>query len=309
MAFGWRKSEGGALRKVKGNGIQIAYDTFGDPSAAPILLLAGLSCQMICWDELICQQLASHGFHVIRMENRDIGLSETLDGKGVPHLAEVFTAALTGGRLMVPYTLEDMADDCFGLLDALGVERAHFCGFSMGGMIAQTACIRKPSRAISLTSIYSTTGDPMLATPTPEAQKVLITPPPRELGPFIEHFLLVHRTLSGPGFPFDEAWHREIGEKSFQRSASTKGVARQFAAIIASGDRTRALRMLRIPTLVIHGVDDPLIPVICGKETAKAIPDSRLMLIPGMGHDLPHGGPWPDIIDAVALHAREAMKN
>jgi pimeloyl-ACP methyl ester carboxylesterase len=294
---------------VKANGIHIAYDTFGAKSASPILLLSGLSCQMICWDEALCQQLAAQGFFVIRCDNRDIGLSQNLDERGVPHLAELFTAALTGGRLKVPYTLEDMADDCFGLLDALGIESAHFCGFSMGGMIAQTASIRNPSRVISLTSIYSTTGDPMLATPTPEAQKVLITPPPRELGPFIEHFLLVHRTLSGPGFPFDEAWHRKIGENSFKRSSYTKGVARQFAAIIASGDRTRFLRTLEIPTLVIHGTDDPLIPVICGKETAKAIPDSKLMLIPGMGHDLPHNGAWPGIIDAVSKHAKQALMN
>ena len=288
------------------NGIRIHYDTFGNKTDCPILLIAGLSCQMICWDDVLLHRLASKGFFVIRFDNRDIGLSEKMDDAGLPNISEVMTTTLAGGRPKVAYTLDDMAKDAFGLLDAIGIDGAHFCGISMGGMIAQTAALLYPKRVSSLTSIFSTTGNPKIATPTPEAQKVLFTPPPHELNAFIDHFINTYKTIFGTQYAFDEAWHRETARRSFERSAYALGIARQFAAIIASGDRTTALQSLKMPTLVIHGTADPLVPVICGKETARAVPGARLVLIDGMGHDLPHDGAWPEIMDMVATHAKAA---
>ncbi len=200
-----------------------------------------------------------------------------------------------------------MADDAVGLLDALGIQKAHICGMSMGGMIAQTIAIRHPSRVLSLTSIYSNTGNPELPQPKPEVMGLLITPPPIEREANIEHMLNVFKTIAGPGFPVDEKWTRKILAEGYDRCFYPQGEARQLVAILTQDNRVPALASVKVPTLVVHGTKDPLVPVEGGKDTAKAIPGAQLMLIEGMGHDLPHGGAWPRIIEAIVAHTQKAV--
>lgn len=220
-----------------------------------------------------------------------------------------FGKILNGDKSSVPYTIEDMADDGAGLLDALGIPRAHICGMSMGGMIAQTIALRHPSRVLSLTSIYSNTGNPELPQPKPEVLSALIAPPPGERTAYIEHMIGVFKMITGQGFPLDEEWTRRKLAASYDRCFYPHGVGRQLIAIMAQNNRKAALASIKAPVLVIHGTDDPLVPVEGGKETAAAIPGAQLILIKGMGHDLPHGGAWPQIVDAIAVHTRKATNN
>jgi pimeloyl-ACP methyl ester carboxylesterase len=290
---------------AKANGIQIEYDTFGKKSSRPLLLIMGLSAQMIFWDEQFCKQLADKGHYVIRFDNRDVGLSSKLDNLGVPDVMRAISARMQGEKFKPPYTIRDMADDSFGLLDALHIDNAHVCGVSMGGMIAQTMAIQHPDRVRSLTSIMSTPGDPNLPQGKPEVMAVLLAPPPVGREAAIEHGIKIWRTISGPGFPFDETWTRKTMSLSYDRAYCPQGVMRQLVAIMAQEDRTPALRKIAAPTLVIHGADDPLVPVVCGKATAAAVPGSSLLIIPGMGHSLPTGA-WPQIIDAISKHTQKA---
>lgn len=287
------------MATAKANGIQIEYETFGSRSSRPLLLIMGLSAQMILWDEQFCEQLAGRGHFVIRFDNRDVGLSTKCDEAGTPDVMAAVSARMQGRRFNPPYTLDDMADDSVGLLDALGIERAHVCGASMGGMIAQTMAIRHPARVASLTSIMSTTGDPALPQARPEIMSVLLAPPPRGREAAIEHGINIWRTISGPGFPFDEEWTRQKMALSYDRCFCPEGSMRQLVTILTQNDRTSALTRLTTPTLVIHGADDPLVPVACGKATAAAVPGSTLLIIPGMGHSLPPGA-WPGIIDSIS---------
>ncbi len=294
------------MPNVTANGIQIEYDTFGDSSSAPLLLIIGLGGQMILWDENLCKKLAEEGLYVIRFDNRDSGLSTKFDEAGVPDIMEVFTAGMKGEVINSPYTLDDMADDAVGLLEAIGIEKAHICGASMGAAIAQTVTIRHPSRVLSLIPIYGTTGNPELPMPKPEVYSVFITPPPEGREAFIQHFIDGVKTLAGPGFPFDEEWHSKIADQAYDRSFYPQGVALQMAAIVAHGNRKPSLTSVTAPTLVIHGTDDPIVLVEGGKDTAEAITGAELLLIEGMGHDLPNGkGAWPQIIDAIADHTRK----
>ena len=293
------------MPNVKANQICIEYDSFGDSSSPPLLLIIGLAGQMIFWDKELCERLAGMGLYVIRFDNRDVGLSSKFEDAGVPDVMQAIGAMMQGEEIKPPYSIEDMADDAVGLLDALGIKKAHICGMSMGGMIAQAVAIRHPLRVLSLISIYSTTGNPELPQPKPEVMGVLITPPPEEREACIEHTLKVFRTITGPGFPFDEEWHRKLASQSYDRSFCPQGIARQMVSILAQSNRKPALTSVRTPTLVIHGVDDPLVPVECGKDTAEAISGADLLLIEGMGHDLPHGGAWLQIVDAIAEHTRK----
>ena len=288
------------MPNVTANGIQIEYETFGSSSGRPLLLIIGLGDQMIQWDEDLCQDLAKRGYYVIRFDNRDVGRSTKFEAAGVPNIPETFGKILKGEEVRPPYTLEDMADDAVGLLDALGLQNAHICGMSMGGMIAQTIALRHPSRVLSLISIYSTTGNRELPQPKPEILGILIALPPDKKEAYIEHMLRVFKAIAGPRFGVDEAWIRKTMAENFDRSYYPQGVARQLVAILTQRDRRPALASLKVPTLVIHGTDDPLVPVEAGKDTAKSIPAARLILIEGMGHDLPHGGAWPQIIEAIA---------
>jgi len=296
------------MPKAETNGITIEYDTFGDRTQPALLLIMGLGGQLIDWDKDICSRLADNGHHVIRFDNRDVGFSTKLDEAGVPDIARAFNDIAQGKKPDAPYTLDDMAADAAGLLDALNIEKAHVCGISMGGMIAQTMALNHPDKVLSLISIYSSTGSPHLPPPSPEAMQVLMQPPPRERKAYTDYLMNVFKTISGSGFPFDEDWHRELAAKRYERAIDAEGTARQFAAILASGSRKSALAAIRVPTLVIHGTDDPLVPVEGGKETAEVIPDAELWIIEAMGHDLPHGGPWPRIVEAICAHTKKGGK-
>jgi pimeloyl-ACP methyl ester carboxylesterase len=284
-----------------GNGITLCYETFGDASAPPIVLIMGLGTQMVAWDTRFCEQLAADGFSVIRFDNRDTGRSTRVDDKPVPKLREI---ALR--RIARPaYKLPDMALDTVGLMDALGLESAHVVGVSMGGMIAQTIAARHPKRVRSLTSIMSNTGARFSGQPALKTYPVLLGSSPSDRDGFVEHGLKTWTTIGSPGFARDEVELRAMIELSFDRGASPAGTARQLGAIIASGDRRRELRAVQAPTLVIHGEADKLVSPSGGRATAKAIDGARLVTIPGMGHDLPKDA-WPQIIGAIAQHAHAA---
>ena len=297
----------GAAATVEANGIALHYDSFGDPSAPPLLLIMGLATQMIAWDEVFCSELASRGYWVIRFDNRDIGLSQRFDDKGVPNIMALLPAVLLGKTIAAPYTLADMADDAVGLFDALKIDAAHVVGASMGGAIAQEMAIRHSDRVLTLTSIMSSTGEPGLPPPKPEALQVLLTPAPTDRGAYLDSYAQTYKVLRGPGFPADEARDRERAERVFARGLNPAGAARQLAAVFASGSRKAALATLSVPTLVIHGDADPLVPVECGMATANAIPGAELLIIEGMGHALPITmwpiTMWPCIIEGIARHA------
>jgi pimeloyl-ACP methyl ester carboxylesterase len=288
------------MAKAAANGIQIEYETTGDPRDRPLLLIIGLADQLIHWDDALCEDLAACGHYVIRFDNRDSGLSTTCDG---PSSAPVHR----GQKAPPPYTLDDMADDAIDLLDALGIARAHLCGASMGGMIAQCAAIHHPSRVLSLTSVYSTTGNRSLPPPDPEVMDLLLTPAPLDREGYVEYMVLFIRMTTGSGFAFDEAYARLISQRAYDRSFRPEGTARQMRAIATQIDRRQALASLSVPTLVVQGTDDPLVSVEAGRDLSDAIPGARLMLIEGMGHDLAHGGAWPAIIEAVATHTLHAQ--
>jgi len=295
------------MANVTANGISIEYETFGDPTKPALALIMGLGAQMIFWQDDFCRQLMERGFHVVRFDNRDCGRSRHFQELGIPDVGAAMTASLSGEPVpSPPYALRDMAADVVGLLDALGVERAHVVGASMGGMIAQTVAIEHPARVRSMTSIMSTTGNREVPPATPEAMTALLTPSPSDRAEFIDHMVKTFRIVGSPGFEFDEASFRDRVGRAFDRSYDPSGVARQLVAVLADGDRRERLRSVRVPTLVIHGRNDPLVPVEGGVDTADAVPGARLLVIEGMGHDLPRGA-WPQIIDAIASFAEPAV--
>lgn len=290
---------------VHANGIQLEYETYGDTSSPALLLVAGNGVQMLFWESEFCAGLADKGLFVIRFDNRDSGLSTKFEQAGSPDVMEAITAMTKGHPVKPPYTLEDMADDCVGLLDALHIRKAHICGASMGGMIAQVAAYRHADRFLSLTSLMSNTGNPNSAQAKSEAIQAVLAPSPRERSAIIEHTIAVWKKIWSVGFPFEEERARKFLETSYDRSFCPGGGARQNLAQLAAGDRTPILADITIPALVIHGSADPLIPVEVGMETAKAIPHARLLVIEGMGHDMPKGC-WQKIIDEVSRHALQA---
>jgi pimeloyl-ACP methyl ester carboxylesterase len=293
------------MARVRANGIEIEYDSFGSASGRPLLLIMGLGGQSIMWDEGFCEALAERGHFVLRYDNRDVGLSTKLDAAGIPNVMELMMQGAAGKTPSVPYTLDDMADDAAGLLEALGLETAHVCGASMGGMIAQTLAIRHGGRLRSLTSIMSSTGNPSLPPAKPEAMAVLMTPPPTDRASSLDAAVRTWRTIGSPGFPFDEAKIRERAGRLYDRSFYPQGTARQLAAIVAQGNRAPRLREVSTPTLVIHGAADPLVPIEGGQDTARSIPGAELLVIEGMGHDLPEGA-WPQLVGAISEHTAKA---
>jgi pimeloyl-ACP methyl ester carboxylesterase len=290
---------------ARANGIELTYDTFGDATAPPVVLIMGLASQMIAWDDAFCAALAARGFRVIRFDNRDVGLSTRLDNLGVPNVPLLLMAHFAGRPTKAPYTLSDMARDAVGLLDALGIDTAHVVGASMGGAIAQTLAIEHPHRLRSLCSIMATSGDPSLPPPRPEAMQLLMTPTPSDQAAYIRHYAGIMKVLRGPGFPLDEARDPERAAQNFARGVYPPGVARQMVAILASGSRKAALANVRVPTLVIHGDADPLVPVECGIDVADTVPGAQRLIIEGMGHALPISL-WPRIVAAIASHAAQA---
>ena len=282
------------------NGIEIAYETIGDPSNRPLLMIMGLGTQLIHWDLELCELLAERGFWVIRFDNRDVGHSTKIDAP-VPNVRR----AMLGLRFDAPYLLSDMGADTIGLLDHLGIPSAHVVGASMGGMIGQTLAIEHPERVLSLTSIMSTTGERRVGRPKLRVMGLLMRRAPREKDAFVEHFVRVFRMIGSRGFAFDEERVRQHAAEAYERDHDPAGTGRQLGAIIASGDRTERLRSLRLPATVIHGRGDPLVPFRGGRATAEAIPDAKLIAIPGMGHDMPREI-WPQLVDAVEETAARA---
>jgi len=285
---------------VASNGIEIAYETFGAPDARPLLLVMGLGAQMLAWHPEWCEALAARDFFVIRYDNRDVGLSTHLHHAPRPNLF----AAWNGDFSSASYRLEDMAEDAVGLLDALGLDRAHVVGASLGGMIAQTMAITHPERVRSLTSMMSTPWVG-IGSPTPEARAALMAPPPTNRTQAIERAVRNQKILGSPGYPPDEAWIREVAGQAYDRGFDPLGVARQQLAIWASGDRTKALARVTAPALVVHGDADPLIRLAGGLATAAALPDAELLVIPGMGHNLPRPV-WPTLVAAISRLADRA---
>lgn len=282
------------------NGIQIEYDTFGERHSPALLLIMGLSAQMIGWEEEFCKRLAEEGLLVIRFDNRDVGLSTKFEEAGIPDIM----AAMRGEAFQAPYSLDDMADDAVGLLDALGIDKAHVCGASMGAMITQVIGYRHPSRVLSLIPIMGTTGDPKLPRARPEAMEMLITPAPEEREAYIDHSMVMWRVFWG-SLDFDEDVVRKRSAFSYDRAFYPQGILRQHAAIISNGNRKPRLASITAPTLVIHGSEDPLLPVEHGRDTAEAIPGAELLIIDGMGHCLPKVT-WPQIVAAIGNHTRKA---
>ena len=288
---------------VTANGIQLCYDTFGNENDPPLLLIMGLGVQMIAWHEEFCEQLAQQGFWVIRFDNRDIGKSTRFDEAGIPNVMAVMIAAMQGETVDTPYLLKDMAQDSVELLDALGIEKAHVVGASMGGMIVQEILIRHPERVLTATSIMSTTGDPSLPPATPDALNVLMSPAPMERDSYLDNSVVVWQVLNGDGYQLRETAVRENAARAFDRGLNPAGTARQMAAIFASGSRREPLKQVKVPTLVIHGAADPLVPLAAGEDTAAHIPDAELLVIEKMGHGLPIET-WPEVIGAIVKHAK-----
>jgi pimeloyl-ACP methyl ester carboxylesterase len=282
------------------NGVELCYESFGETDGEPLLLVMGLGAQMIVWPERFCEGLAQRGFHVVRFDNRDCGLSTRVEGAHGDFLG-TFSALIQGQGADVPYLLTDMAADAVGLLDGLGWESAHIVGASMGGMIAQTMAIEHPSRVRSLTSIMSTTGERDVGQPTPEAMQILLRPPATTREEAISAAVLARQAISGRFYDEDEA--RSSAAQAYDRAYEPAGTARQLLAVLASGDRVEGLRSLSVPTLVVHGDVDPLVTPSGGARTAELVPGAELLSLEGMGHDLP-ARYLDQIADAIARLAK-----
>jgi len=286
------------------NGIELAYQEMGEPDGEPLLLVMGLATQMIAWPEGLCERLAARGFRVVRFDNRDIGRSTKIESAGVPRRVDM----MIGRRSSAPYLLRDMAADTTGLMDHLGIESAHVVGASMGGMVAQTLAIESPERVRTMVSMMSNTGSRWTGMPSRRAMAVLLGRPPHGREAAIERAVKTFSVIGSPGFPFEEERLREISGRSYDRGHSAAGMLRQLHAITASGDRTQALRDVQIPTTVIHGANDVLVRPAGGRATARSIPNARLKMIDGMGHDLPRQL-WPVFAEEIANNAARAERS
>jgi pimeloyl-ACP methyl ester carboxylesterase len=281
--------------------IELCYESFGDPADPAMLLIMGLGTQMLGWQDELCEQLAERGFFVIRYDNRDIGRSTILDDYPAPTLGQI----IRRDKHAVAYTLADLAADGVGLLDHLGIERAHLVGASMGGMIAQTIAARRPERVLSLVSIMSNTGSRWSGQPAPSTYRLFLRPMARGREEYVKQAAELFEHIGSRGFEKDDEAFREMLGAMHDRGHSPGSASRQLAAILAAGNRSAELRHITAPTLVIHGTADKLIRPSGGRATARAIPGARLLMIEGMGHDLPRGA-WPQIIDAIVENAARA---
>lgn len=302
------RAEPSAAGRAKVGPLEIAWESFGDPDAPPLLLVMGLGSQMVWWDADFCAAVAARGFRVVRYDHRDIGLSTALDELGVPQLGRLAVRQQLGLSVASPYTLEDMADDALGLLDALSVESAHVVGASMGGMIAQLVALRAPERVRSLCSWMSTPGCRKYSLPRLRAGVQLFRRPPPDLPGWIEHIVQAQRVIGSPAPLFDEAAVRRRATEALSRSRRRAGYARHLAAILAAPSRRQALSQLRMPTLVLHGDRDPLVLPAAGRATAAAVPGARLEVLRGVGHDMPRAI-WPRAIAAIEANARRERAN
>ena len=286
--------------RTRANGIEIEYETFGKKSDPALLLIMGLGAQLTLWPEAFCTGLAERGFFVVRYDNRDCGLSGDFGAAGVPDIAAAVGKLMSGKKVEAPYLLGDMAADAIGLLDALGIDRAHMVGGSMGGMIAQIIAAHYPQRTRSLVSIMSTSGRYGLPPGKPEALAMLTAQPE---GPareqLISHGIKLRTVIGSPAFPADPKELRVLVERNIDRRYYPEGAARQYLAVIASGDRVELLKTVRVPTLVLHGADDPLLPPDGARDVAELVPSAQLELYPGWGHDMPKEM-VPILVDRIA---------
>jgi pimeloyl-ACP methyl ester carboxylesterase len=292
------------VARVKANGIEIEYEAVGDTGAPVLLLVMGLGAQMTIWPDAFFTGLAASGFRVVRYDNRDTGLSTDFGAAGLPNLPVAIQKLMSGQKVEAPYYLKDMAEDAIGLLDALSIERAHLVGASMGGMIVQIAAALHPERARSMVSIMSTSGRVGLPLGKPEALAMLSAQPE---GPTredkIRHGLKLRRAIAGSGYPMPDADLRAFVEKNVDRRWYPEGSARQYLAVLASGDRVEMLKTVKVPTLVLHGEDDPLLPVECGRDVAALVPGAEMTTYPGWGHDVP-AGMIPTLIDRISTFCK-----
>jgi len=293
--------------QISANGIALEVEDHGSPQGEPLLLVMGLGMQLLAWHEDFVASLVARGFRVIRFDNRDIGLSQSFDAVGVPNLAFDSVRYALGLRVKSPYTLADMAADTAGLLDALGIARAHVCGASMGGMIAQRLAAGHPERVKSLTLMMTSSGSRRLPGPSLKVRGAMISRPkqPRRIENIVEHYVDLYGLIGSPAFPATRDYLRERLTRSVTRSYRPAGTARQMVAIAADGDRSAVLATLRSPTHVIHGAADPLIPVPAGRDLVARIPGATLDVIDGMGHDLPKEL-WPRFVAGIAGAAGRA---
>ena len=292
-----------AEQLVATNHIEINYDSFGDKSHPAILLIMGLATQMIYWDEQFCRLLASQGYWVIRFDNRDNGKSTWLDSMPPPTSFALLKNAVFKRPLGAAYLLSDMMKDTVGLLDALHLESAHVVGASMGGMIAQELAIHHPHRVKSLTSIMSTTGNRKLPKPSAKFGFKMLKPPPKDVNKAVTYGMQVWRLIHGEYYSFDRQKVHALITRALKRGFNPRGNTRQLAAILDSPDRTQALSTLTVPSLIIHGEDDPLVLVVCGYATAKAIPNAKIKIYPGMGHTIPNQL-YEDMTKQILEHIR-----
>jgi pimeloyl-ACP methyl ester carboxylesterase len=279
--------------------VTLCYETFGDPTDPALLLIMGLGTQMVAWREDFCQMLVDRGFYVIRFDNRDVGRSTSMEGP-VPGIRELATRRIKH----VPYRLADMADDAAGLLNHLGIEKAHIVGASMGGMIAQHFAVRYPARTLSITSIMSTTGNRFVGQPKMAVIPLFLSKPSGGKEEYMERAVKLFRAVGSKRL-FDEEYVRQSAAQSWDRGINMAGTGRQLAAITADGNRSKALAHITAPTLVIHGKDDRLVSPSGGKATAKAIPGARFLMVDDMGHDLPRPV-WPTIVQAIVENTERA---
>jgi pimeloyl-ACP methyl ester carboxylesterase len=295
------------MARIQTNTIEIEYETFGSAHDPALLLVSRLGGQLLDWDASLCKFLAQSGYFVIRFDNRDTGLSSKIEDSEPGAAAKMFKNLMQGEPITPLYTIEDMAKDALGLLNALQIQQAHVCGISMGGMIAQTIAIHYPERVLSLISIYSTTGDPDLPGPREDALNVLFNPAPAKRSAYIDYTVNVFKVISGSGTPLDTAYLQDTAGRYFDRSFCPQGTAHHLIAAMLQKNRKQDLVRLAAPTLVIHGDDDPLMPLAHGKDTAATIPDAELLIIEGMGHDLPMmNAYWQRIMDAMVQHMQKA---
>jgi pimeloyl-ACP methyl ester carboxylesterase len=280
------------MTQIVANGIALEFETRGDRSGVPIILVRGLGTQLIDWPDSLLDGLVASGFYVVIFDNRDVGLSEKFAGK--PDVTAVFK-----GEEIPPYTIEDMADDVVGLMDSLAIDRAHLFAISMGGMIGQVVAARHGDRILSFFSVMSSTSRPGLPRATPEAAATLVPDPAEGEAGVIQSISEGLRICGSPGYPTSEEDRIAIATRRVQRDFTPDGEIRQMAAIAALGSRVELLAGIKVPVLVIHGADDPLMPLTSGEDTAACIPGAQLKVIPGMGHDLPEAL-MPEMVNIIA---------
>ena len=295
-----------SMPNIYANGIRIEYETFGDPAGSPIILIMGLVTQMIGWPDRFCEMLSAWGHFVIRFDNRDVGLSSRLEHLGAPDILKIIADHRAGTPVSAPYLLSDMAADTIGLMDGLGIEKAHLCGLSMGGMIAQLIAAHYPTRTLSLISMESSTSEEDLPEPTPEAMEAMVSLPPVNREAFIDYTGWVYRAFAGGSAAYDEALQKELSARAYDRAFYPIAFTRQMAAVIASGGRRELLGSVNIQSLVIHGTSDPLVPVEHGHDTATSIPGATLYAVNGLGHGMAYPQIWEEIVTVIVRHTAAA---